>query len=125
MQRKGLDIFLLVLKILVPVVLIYYIVVCSIDLKEAYIADIERVCEAGEVCIETYGIAFAALFIISFIFDGAALVVSLLGLIISAFYKGSLHQKRNVVTFLLLAVASVASVFVLLGIYELIPSLVG
>lgn len=123
MERRGLDIFLLILKILIPVALVLYLGWAAIDLSEMHIEDMKHVGENGY--FSGYGLSFAAFIILGFMYNGAALAVALVGLIISICYKGAYHYRRNIVTFVLLMIAPVAAELLLVLMGKLIPGIVG
>lgn len=123
MERRGLDIFLLILKILIPVALVLYLGWAAIDLSEMHIEDMKHVGENGY--FSGYGLSFAAFIILGFMYNGAALTVALVGLIISICYKGAYHYRRNIVTFVLLMIAPVAAELLLVLMGKLIPGIVG
>lgn len=123
MERRGLDIFLLILKILIPVALVLYLGWAAIDLSEVHIEDMKHVGENGY--FSGYGLSFAAFIILGFMYNGVALVVALVGLIISICYKGAYHHRRNIVTFVLLMIAPVAAELLLVLMGNLIPGIVG
>lgn len=123
MERRGLDIFLLILKILIPVALVLYLGWAAIDLSEVHIEDMKHVGENGY--FSGYGLSFAAFIILGFMYNGVALVVALVGLIISICYKGAYRHRRNIVTFVLLMIAPVAAELLLVLMGNLIPGIVG
>lgn len=123
MERRGLDIFLLILKILIPVALVLYLGWAAIDLSEVHIEDMKHVGENGY--FSGYGLSFAAFIILGFMYNGVALVVALVGLIISICYKGAYHHRRNIVTFVLLMIAPVVAELLLILMGSIIPGIVG
>ena len=99
MERRGLNIFLLILKIIVPVALVAFFAWAMVDMVDVHIEDMKHVGESGY--FSGYGLTFLGFMLFGLIYNGAALVVSLIGLIISICYKGAFHQKRNIVTFVI------------------------
>lgn len=123
-MRRGLNIFLLVLKILIPVALVAYLVICGIDLVDAYLEDLAHVGQDG-VYIQQFGLSYAILLIFGFIYNGAALVLALVGLFTSIGYRSAYNRKGNIVTFLILTFAPVVAELLFVLMYSLIPSIVG
>ena len=111
------------MKILIPVALVLYLGWAAIDLSEMHIEDMKHVGENGY--FSGYGLSFAAFIILGFMYNGAALAVALVGLIISICYKGAYHYRRNIVTFVLLMIAPVAAELLLVLMGKLIPGIVG
>ena len=123
MERKGLNIFLLILKILVPVALVAFLVWAIVDLTGMHIEDMKHVGESGY--FSGYGLTFLAFMLLGLMYNGVALVVSLVGLIISICYKGTFHHKKNVVTFIILMIAPVVAELLLILMGSVIPGIVG
>ena len=123
MERRGLNIFLLILKIIVPVALIAFFAWAMVDMVDMHIEDMKHVGENGY--FSGYGLTFLAFMLFGLMYNGVALVVSLVGLIISICYKGALHQKRNIVTFVILMIAPVVAELLLVLMGSVIPGIVG
>jgi hypothetical protein len=123
MERRGLNIFLLILKILVPVALIAFLVWAIVDLIGMHIEDMKHVGESGY--FSGYGLTFLAFVILGLMYNGIALVVSLVGLIISVCYKGTFRHKKNVITFVILMIAPVVAELLIFLMGNLIPRIVG
>ena len=125
MRRSGGEIFLLVLKILVTVVMVAFLVWATIDLSDQYIDDMSMFCGSGNVCFEGYGLTFAAFLILGFMVNGGALILSLIGLIVSIAYKSSFRRKGNIIAFVLLMIAPVACELMVVLIAKVIPVIIG
>ena len=123
MERRGLNIFLLILKILVPVALVAFLVWAMVDMVDMHIEDMKHVGESGY--FSGYGLTFLAFVILGLMYNGVALVVSLVGLIISICYKGTFRHKKNVITFVILMIAPVVAELLLFLMGNLIPGIVG
>ena len=54
MRRSGTEIFLLILKILISVVIVGFLAYVTTYLVQAYIDDMNMECPSGEICIEGY-----------------------------------------------------------------------
>ena len=68
---------------------------------------------------------FLAFIVLGLMYNGVALVVSLVGLIISICYKGTFRHKKNVITFVILMIAPVVAELLLFLMGNLIPGIVG
>ena len=123
MERRGLNIFLLILKILVPVALVAFLVWAMVDMIGMHIEDMKHVGESGY--FSGYGLTFLAFIVLGLMYNGVALVVSLVGLIISICYKGTFRHKKNVITFVILMIAPVVAELLLFLMGNLIPGIVG
>ena len=99
MQKKGLDIFLSIFQILIPVRLVSFLVWATVDLFNQRIEDINMTCNNGDVCVEGYGLTFVAFLIIGLVYNGFILFLGGVGLIIAILYKTSLTRKKNIITF--------------------------
>ena len=124
MQRKGLDIFLKILKVLIPVALVAFLIFCGYDLVDIYLEDLKHIGEEGTY-VQGYGLSFVVLLILGLVYNGIVLAFSVVGLIASLLYKNSISRKKNVVTFVLLCVSPVVTELLLVGMYYLIPVIVG
>ena len=123
MERRGLNIFLLILKILVPVALVAFLVWAMVDMIGMHIEDMKHVGESGY--FSGYGLTFLAFIVLGLMYNGVALVVSFVGLIISICYKGTFRHKKNVITFVILMIAPVVAELLLFLMGNLIPGIVG
>ena len=123
-MRRGLNIFLLVLKILIPVALVAYLVICGIDLVDAYLEDLAHVGQDG-VYVQQFGLSYAILLILGFIYNGVALVLALVGLFTSIGYRSAYSRRGNIVTFVILTIAPVVAELLLVVMYNVIPGIVG
>ena len=123
MERCGLNIFLLILKILVPVALVAFFAWAMVDMIGVHIEDMKHVGESGY--FSGYGLTFLAFMLFGLTYNGAVLVISLVGLIISICYKDTFHHKKNVVTFIILMIAPVVAELLLILMGSVIPGIVG
>lgn len=123
-MNRGLNIFLLVLKILIPVALVAFLVFCGIDLVDIYLEDLSHANDSGTY-IQGYGLSFAILIILGFIYNGVALVIALIGLFTSIGYRSAYNRRGNIVTFTILTISPVITELLLVLMYNVIPSIVG
>lgn len=123
-MRRGLNIFLLVLKILIPVALLVFLVLSGTDLAKAHLEDLAHANDEGFYA-QKYGLTFFGLLILSFIYNGVVLVLSLVGLFTSIGYRSAYSRKRNIVTFVILTIAPFVTELLLVVMYNVIPGIVG
>ena len=125
MRKRGIDIFLLVLKILIPVALLVFLVWTTIDLGNQYIDDKNMVCENGDVCVEGYGLTFLAFLVFGFIYNGIVWILSLVGLITSISYKEALNRRKNIITSVLLLIAPIVAELLIVAVFLVLPVILG
>lgn len=106
-KRKFLDIFLLCLKIILPVLLLIPLVFFSYRLIEGRIEDIANIGVEGY--FSGTGLYIFASHILLFVANIVLLILGCIGLLISKKYTSSPIQKKNIKTFLCLTFAPIVS----------------
>ena len=86
MQRKGLDIFLKILKVLIPVALVAFLIFCGYDLVDIYLEDLKHIGEEGTY-VQGYGLSFVVLLILGGCIALMVTKLDLVSLIISLFMR--------------------------------------
>ena len=104
-EKKGLPIFLLVLKITAASVMLFTLIVFMIGAFDALSesASLPENPPSGTVQIDPVPLYFALALVISLYSMIPCFVLSLSGLVISIFYSASPKKKQNRITFLLLS----------------------
>jgi hypothetical protein len=106
-QRKSLDVFLLCLKIILPILLLIPLIFFSYRLIEGHIHDIANI--GNEGYHSGIGLYIFLSHIVLLALNAILLVISLIGLVISKKYKASPIQKKNVRAFVWLTLAPIFS----------------
>ena len=118
-ENKALNVLLLIAKVLILLILFLSLVYFSTVLIDSYIDSLSYVPEQNTVSIDPYPLAFALVFVLSLVTNGAAALLSLLGLILSLLYKGAQNRKANIRTFsvLLASPFAIQLIYFLVGIF--------
>ena len=106
-QRKSLDVFLLCLKIILPILLLIPLIFFSYRLIEGRIHDIANI--GNEGYHSGIGLYMFLSHIVLLAVNAVLLIISLIGLIIAKKYKASPIQKKNVRAFVWLTLAPIAN----------------
>ena len=108
-ESKFLNVLILVLKILLITVLAASFIFFTYSLISAHIDSIEmqNTPSDGTIRLDPFPITFVVVLIFSLITNGACMLFSLVGLIVSVLYKVSPKKRRNVTSFIVLLITPV------------------
>ena len=106
-KKKMLDIFLLCLKIILPILILIPLVFFSYRLIEGRIEDIANI--GNEGYHSGIGLYIFLSHIVLFGINVVLLIIGCVGLLVSKKYKSSPMQKNNVITFRYLSFAPIIS----------------
>ena len=115
-ENKALSVTLLVLKIICAAVLILSFAYYAFLLIDAYVESVNTVPPESGVYIEPFPVAFVLVLIFSLITSGVSFLLSLVGLLISVFYRTSEKRKKNVISFVILLIAPILFELLLLSV---------
>lgn len=114
-QRKSLDVFLLFLKIILPILLLIPLIFFSYQLIDGRIWELSHI-ENREPCNPGMALYAIVTHIILLGINTVLLIISIIGLIIAKKYKASPIHKKNVRAFVWLTLAPVFSQLLYLGV---------
>lgn len=114
-QRKFLDVFLLCLKIILPILILIPLLFFSYRLIEGRIFEITHADEQLDPCGGMGLYIFLSHFLLLAV-NAVLLIISLIGLVISKKYKASPIHKKNVRAFVWLTLAPIFSQLLYLGV---------